>query len=878
MKTRIIAVILLVTFASSLIVYSQGEQLLNSIYLTPFTVDSTVTRGAFVEKVIKALKLTDAGSEEAPYTDIADSQYKSAIEIAYSIGLIAPSETFNPDKIILTIDSYRIVLAATGWVPIIKTMGGTDADYMNLVRDLGLNINILSNDYAGISSQDANTLLYHMLTCGLAEQIVFGDRVQYQGRKEKNLIDLYYNIKKTEGIVTANEYTSLNSADCATKSGKIRIGMNEYWLDGQQDLLGKRVTAFYDDITLQILSITVEKTEVLNIASEDIENIIDRTITYYDADKSKRVTLADSFSCIKNGKKLDIYSKNLKALFTENQCDLTLIDADRDGIYETILMEVWQYCFVNVIDDENMVLYDKYDNKQNIDLSGKDVKVCFINEDISFDSIKKGMLLTFTCSDDGKLFRIKTDYTTLDGTISAINQEPDYLVVSDNQYTMTQYFKQNLAEVKVGKSGSFYLNTKGEIVLFVPSAEVYSYGWIINSGENSTLNPIVQTKIYTQEDCAQIYSFANRVRINGETACKMSLDLLNGNIQPSNRLVKYKINEKGEICDIYFSQQMNSLDQLNGQGAEFYKMADGSFRYTSISSSEGVMVPNTGNLSGGFKIDGSTRFFMIPATESMRNDEENLNVETSSNGWFTNGGAYNLTAFDIDENGTANVIMYLTDQMVGISSVSRSKLLYSNVVEDKMYIIDQDDNIRIKLFVCNGKEYNTIYSGDNNYYALDTVDIGDVIRYEADQNGIVKQFHLDFDFSAKSLNQLDANGVSYTLNNPFSGIGYKMGYLYDKSSSFMRIFEDVYQGDGVYRTDYTYENLTGYPVNPEYCVYVHVKVRPDGKISSLVTHRAGSGDIPNQYKLTGNGTADYALISMRSSSRCSNIFYDINVE
>ena len=67
-------------------------------------------------------------------------------------------------------------------------------------------------------------------------------------------------------------------------------------------MLGKYVTAFYDTETDEIVSIAVENTEILSITSEDIENVVERTITYFEADRPKKATLSDSFSCIKNGK------------------------------------------------------------------------------------------------------------------------------------------------------------------------------------------------------------------------------------------------------------------------------------------------------------------------------------------------------------------------------------------------------------------------------------------------------------------------------------------------------------------------------------------------------------------------------------------------
>ena len=53
----------------------------------------------------------------------------------------------------------------------------------------------------------------------------------------------------------------------------------------------------------------------------------------------------------------------------------------------------------------------------------------FLNSDISFDDIKAGMLLTYTCSADGELFRIKTEYSTVDGTLSAVDRTLGYVVV-----------------------------------------------------------------------------------------------------------------------------------------------------------------------------------------------------------------------------------------------------------------------------------------------------------------------------------------------------------------------------------------------------------------------------------------------------------------
>ena len=70
-----------------------------------------------------------------------------------------------PDDAILTIDAYRVALAASGWVPRIKSMGGSDTDYLSLAKKLDLTKGILSDSYAPLMVADANTLIWNMLRC-----------------------------------------------------------------------------------------------------------------------------------------------------------------------------------------------------------------------------------------------------------------------------------------------------------------------------------------------------------------------------------------------------------------------------------------------------------------------------------------------------------------------------------------------------------------------------------------------------------------------------------------------------------------------------------------------------------------------------------------
>ena len=84
-------------------------------------------------------------------------------------------------------------------------------------------------------------------------------------------------------------------------------------------------------------------------------------------------------------------------------------------------------------------------------------------------------------------------------------------------------------------------------------------------------------------------------------------------------------------------------------------------------------MPNGDTSAGGFRIDGGTYMFMIPSTENLRGEEENLNVLNGPNGLFSNNTAYTVTAFDMTESGTASVVLYLTNEMLGTSSVGRNK-------------------------------------------------------------------------------------------------------------------------------------------------------------------------------------------------------------
>ena len=110
------------------------------------------------------------------------------------------------------------------------------------------------------------------------------------------------------------------------------------------------------------------------------------------------------------------------------------------------------------------------------------------------------------------------------------------------------------------------------------------------------------------------------------------------------------------------------------------------------------------------------------------------------------------------------------------------------------------------------------------------------------------------------------------------GAGYVQGYLYGKYGTFMRLFEDEYQGDGIYRTNYTYSDLKGYPVSATYSIYVDARLNEKGDIRSLKVYRAGSGVMPIESRLTGDGRASYVVSLFRSGSTRSTVFYNITVE
>ena len=151
MKNKFIAVLLILSFCFVAPVLANSYDLLSSVELTPFTGD-TVTRAQFVAKVTAALKLGYTGDQNI-FGDIGGHEYHDSICAALSAGLIAPADKFNPDDAILTIDAYRVALAAAGWVPRIKSMGGSDTDYLSLAKKLDLTKGILSDSSYGCRCQ-----------------------------------------------------------------------------------------------------------------------------------------------------------------------------------------------------------------------------------------------------------------------------------------------------------------------------------------------------------------------------------------------------------------------------------------------------------------------------------------------------------------------------------------------------------------------------------------------------------------------------------------------------------------------------------------------------------------------------------------------------
>lgn len=535
-----------------------------------FNPDDNITRAEFAQILMKTLALDEAAEAYSPvglFTDVPTSEwYAAPVELGAGIGAIKGygDGTFGPDDNVLGIEAIKMMTFACGHDITAEENGGYPSGYLATAQQIGMLRGLSGIDYnVPMTRGQAAILCANTLKVDMMKKVSDGDRIIYTQTKDVNLLSEKHNVYKVDGIVTANDVTSLWESS-VLRSGTVQIeygntsGIFEVGETTIADALGQYIRAYYrydedlDQSTIISYEVLSNRTTIEEVSLSDIDyNSITNTRVEYWEDKENDTRTTDidivsTPSLIFNGASRTVNTSIVETFNQINNEGLTgtarFIDYDGNGVMDVVNIMAYETIVVSRTDTKNYIITKEADtyvngnNKVTVDVESSNVTAEIVDidgDELEFSDIAEGDILTLAKSDEGntrEYVYIQVCDDSIDGEITEIGTDDDkyVLTIDGERYEVTDGYmnyvtnglgmgaESNQIKIKVGSSGEFFLNAFGEIAYDQLSGTSASatFGFLKTYAVGKGTDDSLQFRIYSDGAYAD-YKAASRVEVDG---------------------------------------------------------------------------------------------------------------------------------------------------------------------------------------------------------------------------------------------------------------------------------------------------------------------------------------------------------------------------
>lgn len=783
---------------------------------------------------------TDFGDVDSENTALLDS-----LGYAVQAGLVSKSDRFRPDDAVTYHEMYKMAVAATGYEPLAQKKGGWPMGYIYIAHEIGLADDI-EGSMGAVSAKDAYRLLYNVITVNFLEPVVIGAKERYAIDAGKCILEDRFGIRKVEGIVYANQMTSLTKGLDAKSEPTMTIGTTTFANKTDKNLLGYNVRAFlYDEGGAdELISVRKYKNEEAFISEFNAIRGLTIEAVMPDGD-TEEYDLYKGYAIILN----DIAAPYIDLEDYTNRDDVTLrlIDNNMDGNFDVVKIYTWQYLQIGKIDIVNKLIFDANTPSVALNISDDDAVYKFYDcnngvvTKISLNDLMVDDVLTYIVSDDlGSIVAFRSN-AKVTGTYSAKNTDDNSITVGDKEYSMSIYANDNFPHLALGSETTLGLDATGLVVAVSQLGDGYLYGWIVASDKKGDLSGEVTVKMFTQAGEMEFFPVAERIYIdNAPKKTDEFYQLEQGLVD--DRFVKYGVNADGELNMVDFPTMYSGTLPF----AENMPKRDCFILYYDDTLNKS----SNGAFDDKFMAESGTIFFSVP--ETKRNDDEIYRIKSYSN---LGNSDFELKAYDIEPGIGPKVALMFSDK----AASTLNQYTKSEVVLDVVTGIDDEGAPTTIVKTYNGSAYN-------NYYPHDELDVssikpGDIVRISAYKNKIY-EYKIDYSFIT---NTLDSSVLpsSSTIKNC-----YYRGYVYGYGSRMLHLWDTININSNV-----SLDSIYGLDFRDKNAVFIDVYKDSNGNIKKVMARYKPISEIRD---FLHSGTeADFMIARMTERSYVTKWIYRV---
>ena len=589
-------------------------------------------------------------------------------------------------------------------------------------------------------------------------------------RSYGNFMEQKLEVKKVTGLVTKTEASGLYSVQ-ASGLGRIEIDGTIYnCAVNAVDFLGCKVTVYIDFSGSIEKIIHIEKhrdnDEIFLTPSKIAADSSGNVISYYDEGGTKAKTLNYNPNAIViyntkyagTVKNFTAGELSLKNAAGENLSgDMMLIDNDGDMIYDVIILNIYETLWIENANAKLLLYSDKYGNTIDLNDFGKYTIYDGSNE-TDASAIMFKSTLSIAKSFDGNNVIIKVSNDAFDGVLEEV---ADGKFKLDGEWYEPNSYFTHYSQIgarpayKLGVKSTYYLDIYGNIAEKDEATEEYKFGYAMALSSLNSLSQNLKMKMFTSEANFETFSISENLNINDKRYSAGTINtspLFNGGAF-KHQLIKYKLNEAGEISMIMTADDSHCYYDINAVGHDWYYPEEFTLNFKGLVR---YSMYDTGIL--GAKYHFKDIIWVIPedmSDEKMFDIKRHLLV-------FKNAEIYNTEIYNVNKYGAAGLVIYRAT--VSSDSYTQGPAIVKNVTS----VVNDSAEVTKRLYLLeNGLNITFDLAPDGTFPELNT---GDIIRYNTDSSGNIRNFKFEFQytkdadfFTPITETNLNQGGVENTL-------------------------------------------------------------------------------------------------------------------
>lgn len=711
-----------------------------------FRPDDTIKRSEFAKVAVTSMgmeNLKDSFDHPTKFPDVVDNHWANGyINVATNQGIIIGDDegNFRPDDTITYAEAVTVLVRLIGHTPAAEKKGGFPQGYITVATQTGITKSAVASNDSAVQRGMVAQLTANALVTKKMEQTNFGADESYQV-VDKTLLSDELETKIVYDQITAVGTSSL-SGTSTLKHNEVKVGSDSYEVADKaiaqtRKLLGFNVEAYiredtHGDEYLILAREQKGKNSSVKIAAEDIESVTEGTtlkIEYWidkETDKEpEEVQVSSSAKYLYNGQAISFDVSELRP----SAGSLTLLDRDRDDIYDVVFIEEYEnYVVEEVIASSNRVT-DKY-GKTSLVLDSEDDSVKFIltraGQEIKLTDLSEWDVLSVAKSKDASIIIIEVSSEKVTGKVT--EKHGDKFVIDGKEYGVSANYPD---EIKLNDEGTFYLDKDGNIAA-VDATNTLSSNYAYFTGADITpgFDKRLSIKIFDKDGEIKVIESTEKIRVNG-TPNKTPAEALEalkvgGTVTPS--LITYELNSEGEL-----TQLNTAVDKTSGGilKDKFALNAQGTLKYRESSKK-----------LGNYRVDADTIVFDIPAGET---DAKKYAITDYK--LFEDDTDYDVFVYDVAEDYTAGVV--IVTNSTGVANLEASA-----AIVDKISVsLNEDDDKVEKLYAFIDGEKKTFTTAEEGILVNGEgtqLKAGDVIQMKTNVKGEIESIRVLFEIDDKA--------------------------------------------------------------------------------------------------------------------------------